>query len=99
LRIETRRRLVEEQYRGVVDECDGEQQPLLLAAGKLAVVAIRELLQRAQAQQFVDVVALRIQAAKEVQGLADRQEVLQGGLLEKDARLVPEAVVEPRTPI
>jgi len=45
----------QEQYRGVVDQRDREQQPLLLAAGELAAVAPGELLERAQADDLIDV--------------------------------------------
>ena len=54
LRIEPGGRLVEEQHRRVVDQRDGQQQPLLLAAGELAAVAVGQLLQRAQADDFLD---------------------------------------------
>jgi hypothetical protein len=44
---QARGRLIEEQHGRVVDECDGEQEALLLAAGELAAVTLGELL-RAQ---------------------------------------------------
>ena len=59
LGIETCRRLIQKQYRGVVHQGDREQQSLLLAAGELAVVAIRQFLERAQAYDFLDVEAAR----------------------------------------
>jgi len=45
-RIESGGGSYQEQYRGVVDQRDREQQPLLLAAESFAAVAPGELLER-----------------------------------------------------
>ena len=65
LRIEAGRRLVEEQHARVVRERDREQQALHLPAGELAVIAIRDLLERAGLDQLVDVAPPRVQAREQ----------------------------------
>ena len=87
LRIEAGGRLVQEQHLRVVDERDRQQQALQLPPGQLAVVALRDLLERAQGDQLVDVAAARIEPPEQLQGLAHGQEVLQRRLLELDAGL------------
>ena len=61
LRVEAGGRLVEEQDLRIVGERDREQQALRLAAGELAVVAVRHLLERAEADQLVHVAPARIE--------------------------------------
>src|SRR6185312_8060211 len=74
LGIEAGSRLVEEEHLGVVHQRNREQETLLLAAGELAVVAARELLERAEPQHLIDVEAALVQAAKECHALADTEE-------------------------
>jgi hypothetical protein len=99
LRIESGCRLIEEQHVGVVDERDGKQQPLLLSAGELAIVAPGELLERAQAQQLIDRQPVVVQPAEQTDALAHREEILQCRLLEEDARLFPEAAARRLAPV
>ena len=64
---------------------------MLLAPGELAAVTVGELLERAQADDLLDVEAVRVQAAKQRDALAHREEVLQRGLLEQNTGLLPKA--------
>jgi hypothetical protein len=91
LRVEARRRLVQEEHLRVVDERDREQQPLQLAARELAVVARGDLIERAQPDQLVHVASAGVEAPEHRKRLAHGQEVLQRGLLELDAGLGTEA--------
>src|SRR5262249_18460591 len=75
----------EKQYRGIGNQSDRKQQPLLLAARELAGIARGQLLQRTQADHLVDVGAVAVETAKQRDALAHGEEVLQGGLLEKNA--------------
>src|SRR5690606_8904240 len=91
LRVEPGRRLIEKKDRRVVDERDGEQQPLHLPAGELAIVPILKLLERAEANDFIGAQAALVEAAEHDDALADGEKVLQRGLLEENAGLLAEA--------
>ena len=99
LRIKAGGRLVEEQHRRIVDQRDGQQQALLLAAGELAAVASGELLERAQTDHLLDVEAAAVEAAKQRNGLAHGEEVLQRGFLEENAGFLAKARTEGLTAV
>jgi len=63
---------IQEQHRRVVDQRDREQQPLLLAAGELAGIAPGELLERAQADDLIDLESAGVQSAEQRDALAHR---------------------------
>ncbi len=99
LRVESGGGLIQEQDGRIIDQRHPQQQALQLAAGELLVVALEQFLQRAQADDFLHAQAVVIQAAKQFQRLAYRQEVLQGGLLEQDAGLGTETFAQRGAPI
>jgi hypothetical protein len=78
---------------------DREQEALSLAARELAVVAVRDLLERAAADQFVYVAPARVEPPEEGERFAHGQEFLQCRLLELDARLVAKARAERLAPV
>jgi hypothetical protein len=94
LGIESGRRLVKEQNGRIVHECDREQQSLLLATRKLAVVASCEFFQCAQPDDFFDVEPAVIQPAEHRKGLSHGEEILQRCLLEQNARFLAKALAE-----
>src|SRR5438067_1294705 len=94
LRIESGGRLIEEQHRRIVDERDREQQPLLLAAGELAGVAPRELLQGAQADELIDLEPVGVEPPEQRDRLAHGEKVLQRGPLEENAGVLAKARAE-----
>src|SRR5207245_9665083 len=94
LRIESGGGLIEEQHRRIVDERDREQQPLLLAAGELAGVAPRELLQGAQADELIDFEPVGVEPAEPRERLARGETVLQRGPQEENAGVLAKARAE-----
>src|SRR5205823_7695918 len=75
-------------------ERDREQQPLLLAAGELAGVAPRELLQGAQADELIDLEPVGVEPAEQRDRLAHGEKVLQRGPLEENAGVLAKARAE-----
>ena len=67
---------------------------LLLAAGELAAVAPGELLERAQADDLIDVESRGVKSTEQRDALPHREKVLQRGLLEKDTGFLAKAVAE-----
>ncbi len=85
LRVEARRRLVEEDELGIVHEGQGHRQALLLSARERHVVGVGLVDELHEVEQLPRVPAPRVVAAVEVQRLTGRDLVEQARALELDA--------------
>ena len=85
LRVEARRRLVEEEDLRVARERAGDGQALALAAGELADARVALLLEREVGQQLLGIAAARVERAEELERLEDRELLGEPALLERDA--------------
>ena len=90
LRVQPGRRLVEEDEARLVDERQGDGEPLFLAAGKGAVEIVLFPQEVHPGEQRVDLHGLGIQPGKEAHRLADADAVGQVGILQADADAVLE---------
>ncbi len=95
LRVEARRRLVEEQHLGIADERARDGEALLLSARELADPDVGLFLERHARDGFVRRDPLAIEAAKQRQRFADRELVRELGLLQRDADPLADVVVLP----
>ena len=85
VRIEARRRLVEEQDVGVADEAEREVQAPALPAGERAGAGVALGVELDEVDELVGAEAARVPAAVHLQQLADRQLLLDAGGLQDDA--------------
>jgi hypothetical protein len=90
LGVEAGRGLVEEEHFRIIDNGEGHQEPLTLAAGKFSRVPIEELIKAAQADDLLRVHGMGIKVLEQPQCLAHGQEFLQRRDLELDAGFFPE---------
>ena len=90
LRVEAGRGFVEEEHLRVIDDRERHQEPLALAAGKLARVPVEELFEAAETDDLRHVHGPGIEVLEQPQGLAHGQEFLERRDLELDARFSPE---------
>ena len=88
MRVEPRRRLVEEEKVGVADEREAEVEPAALAPGERADSRIALLLEPDQLDDLVDRPRLLVIPAEEREALADGQRRVHRRGLEDDADLL-----------
>src|SRR5258708_27002 len=77
LRIETGRRLIEEDDLGVVDQRQSERETLRLAPGECDVICVGFVLKLHEPQQLVGAASFRVVAAEEIERLARRDLVVE----------------------
>src|ERR1051326_7250722 len=85
LRIETGRRLVEEENVRTADERGRDGETLLLPARQLADARVALLIERQIAQQLFGIMTIAIKRAKQTQRLEDRELVGKLRFLQRDA--------------
>src|SRR6185295_20235663 len=85
LRIEPRRRLVEEQDLRVADERAGDRQALLLAARELADAGVALFGQRKLGEDGLGIAAAGVERGEEAHRFADGQLLVELRLLKRDA--------------
>jgi hypothetical protein len=90
LGIESGGRFVEKQHLRVVDEREGERQPLFLPARQLAVGSVALVPEREPAEERVGVDRPRIQAGEQPQRLANGDALREIGGLKADADAILE---------
>src|SRR3990170_1488614 len=90
LRVEARRRLVEEHDLRVVDKGEGDRESLLLTARQLLRPFVRLLLEVHELHQAVGGHAGRVHRGEHLEGLSHGQPLEQGGRLELHADQRPE---------
>jgi len=85
LGVEAGCQLIHENKFGIVDQCQGDMEPLLLPAGKFGDVGIMFLGQPHLFQERPPVHRFAIEAAEQIQGFPHFEAVSQARLLELDA--------------
>ena len=93
LRVETARRLIQEQELRIVDQREREREALLLPAGKPGIVLVAPVPKLEPFEQWPRVRRARVEGAEEGDRLANRDLVRQVRRLETDPDAVLEAVL------
>src|SRR5262249_38166190 len=86
LRLQARRRLVEEQNLGAARQRAGHRQTLALAAGELSDPRIALLLERKVLEELLGGAASRVERPEKLESLVDRELLRPPALLHRDAQ-------------